>query len=140
MLADIGASFFYTIAQKTKNRLWGKDLRYRAQFYYLFGRIVFRYFISPLYVTLDAAVDNIPGAAADLDTDWLHHAFTLFSAISRIYIHMPRPQAPRAVIGISRAFHKKPAVFAAKVFFFALELFCGHSLAARGRTPSAHIS
>jgi len=59
----------------------------------------------------------------DFHTHGLHRATALCRAVTRINIHVPRPQTFGAVIGVARALNSLPAMAADKILYFALKFF-----------------
>lgn len=56
----------------------------------------------------------------------LHHPAAFFFSVARVYVHVPAPQAPVAVVGIAAALNGTPAILANKILYCPLKCHLGN--------------
>ena len=95
-------------------------------------RIVIRRDAVPAFVSaVGAAVQDGRLAVSDLQSDRLHQSAAVGHSVAGIYVHMPTPEAARAVVGVAVAAHEDPATGAGEVLLGSLKLFGQHGCWAR---------
>ena len=87
---------------------------------------------APGQAAAGAAVDNLGARAGDHDCERFHQPPATSSAVTRVGVHVPGPEAAGTVIRIAVALHQKPAAGAAET------LDPAHEAAAHLQRPPAH--
>jgi hypothetical protein len=88
--------------------------------------------VIPGQAAAGAAVDNLGARAGDHDRERFHQPPATSSAVTRVDVHVPGPEAAGTVIRIAVALHQKPAAGAAEI------LDPAHEAAAHLQRPPAH--